>query len=1387
MSKKILSVILVIMMCISIFPIGALATEGSSDQLLNAQAPVPYLTYDAKTGKIVEKTTQVVGVFSATTGLDDGWYFVDHSLELNGLEVRGNANLILKNGCTLTVNGGIDIPETYSLTIYAQSSNVSEMGTLKAFGSSHAGLGTGDYTNAGTITINGGIIVATGGFLSAGIGGGYYGNGANVKIGGNCSVYASAASGPAIGRGDWGSSDGTFTIANGFKVTNNYTGKIAVKSDFILDKEVSITAEFVPVPYLEPGITNTKSCTDYQLLDPYGDSNLTDGWYVVEGEKSIYKDILGQIGSLVIKGNVKLILENGCKLNVNGIYVTKYGSLTIYAQSAAESEMGHLISNGEENCAGIGGIATSYNTDGHGELIINGGFIEATGGDNAAGIGGGSSNRSSQITINGGKVIATGGKQAAGIGGGNEGKCGFITINGGYIEANGDAKAAGIGGGYAGAGGTITINGGEIKATGGKQVAGIGSGLYGEGGNITLSGGIVHALGGDGGAGIGGGDKYKSVSITITGYCTVDAKAGTGAPNAIGKGLYDMDLANPGTIQINAGIIPVDKNGNQIKRKFDNPTWISVLSDESVYFETVPDPEYPVSYLACNYDKETNTNIFKETQLKTSDILFKENTTLKNGGWYVLKYNGEFDQPLVVNGNVNLILMDGRTLKANKGIRIPSGSSLTIYGQSTDESKMGRLIATGDENYAGIGGGSNESHGTIIINGGYIEAQGGYNASGIGGGKSGKGGIVTVNGGIVKATGGYNGAGIGGGNEGAGGTLTVNGGVIIGTDGETKSYSGHVETKGGYNGAGIGGGSKGAGGKLTVNDGYVEGNGNNYGAGIGGGEDADGGTVTVNGGYVEGNGDICGAGIGGGDEGSGGIFTINGGEVKATGGLYGAGIGGGYSGPGGKVTLAGGKVEANGGGHAAGIGGGYEDIGAAVKIIGNCTVKAEAGSNAPRAIGHGEKNGDPSTIEVANGITVLDNKTGEIKTSNTLYPTTNWLNFLSAQSIDFTAMKGKTSYYVKNGTRSDDLQCTIMTNEATVWSDSWYVVSGECTIPSARIEGKVNLILENGCNLTVGGIHVPSTGSLTIYAQSSEKSEMGHLLSTGATYCAGIGGIDTNTPGEITINGGYIEATGGIHGAGIGGGNGGKGGTVTVNEGIVVAKGRDWGAGIGGGDECSGGTFTINDGEVYATGGMYAAGIGGGFKGAGGNITINGGYVDAKGSYDAAGIGGGEKGAGGNITFAGGNIKVLGGYSAPAIGGGNGNKNSGAIIKITGSCTVKAEAGNYAPRAIGNGKSDTNLGGITVEGGITMINNKTGTIKTSSGGSYSSNWLDFLSGTSVDFTAMKEDIASNAKTDSDTPPTGDSRNMTLLAVLVIASFMGLFTCIILGKKRRSTR
>ena len=153
-----------------------------------------------------------------------------------------------------------------------------------------------------------------------------------------------------------------------------------------------------------------------------------------------------------------------------------------------------------------------------------------------------------------GKLTAWGGQQGAGIGGGSGKDGSNITISGGEVNAIGGKSGAGIGGGHTGDGSDIIISGGEVSASGGKSGAGIGGGVYGKGEGITVSGnaqlkvrgGSVHGDYGTG-AGIGGGDNGTNSSEVEPDICALNpgGKIEYYAPGSSMSGTPNKTVTNP--------------------------------------------------------------------------------------------------------------------------------------------------------------------------------------------------------------------------------------------------------------------------------------------------------------------------------------------------------------------------------------------------------------------------------------------------------------------------------------------------------------------------------------------------------------------------------------------------------------------------------------------------------------------------------------------------------------------------------------------------------------------------------------------------------------------------------------------------------------------------
>lgn len=197
------------------------------------------------------------------------------------------------------------------------------------------------------------------------------------------------------------------------------------------------------------------------------------------------------------------------------------GKLTITAEDTSSS----LNAYGGNNAAGIGG----GNQRSTSNLEIANGKIHAVGGVLGAGIGGGS-NGNGEVTISGGEVTAQGGNLAAGIGGSASGS-GKVTIKNGEVTAKTNGSAAAIGGGNRGSG-DVTILDGRVttQLVNNNPVTGIGGGIGSTNkSTVRILGGVVDAVGGGYGSGIGGGrGDAQGAEVEIGGGAQVTAKGGKG-------------------------------------------------------------------------------------------------------------------------------------------------------------------------------------------------------------------------------------------------------------------------------------------------------------------------------------------------------------------------------------------------------------------------------------------------------------------------------------------------------------------------------------------------------------------------------------------------------------------------------------------------------------------------------------------------------------------------------------------------------------------------------------------------------------------------------------------------------------------------------------------
>ena len=1052
-------------------------------------------------------------------------------------------------------------------------------------------------------------------------------------------------------------------------------------------------------------------------------TKFTNGWYAVTNDV----EITGR--NITVDGAAHLILCDGATLTVTNVPAysaaidvsvveSVTNALSIYGQT---SGTGGLNAFGGYDGAGIGG----GDADAGGNVTINGGIVTSVGGEYGAGIGGGEYGAGGIVTVNGGMVMAWGGEVpdvdgAAGIGGGSEGAGGMVIINDGTVTAQGGCCGAGIGGGACGSGGEVLISGGRVEAIGGYCGAGIGSGSNeGVGAAVSICGGTVTAVGGEYAAGIGGGWSCAGGTVTIDGGTVTaigDHAAGIGA---------GADTTGDGMVAFGADFVGGVFAGADAEHA-SVMTTDEYVQDHSAAFVTMPVsaaarvPQVAgVTYVVSNGTEEVeglylngmNTYVVEPGDSLELYFVLNSGCTYKNpqtknpmdlGQITGVKVVNLSELPTVNLPEVPYLDWDGKELVETNTVDYEDyRGDFTLAGGVT---YVVRESVTVDLRIKVNGTADNPTR-LILCDDATLTATKGVEVSVSEDAATTNALIIcgqTRGTGTLAATVGddeYGIAGIGGGYGGDGGIVTVNGGTVTATGGDEA--------------AGIGGGCGGAGGTVMVNGGAVTVLGGYNGSGVGSGcydynrGDVAAGTVTVNGGSVTATGGGWGAGIGGGYGGSGGMVTINGGAVVAMGGDEGAGIGGGggYGCDGGTVAVNGGTVVAKGGENAVGIGGyelsemgsvvfGTDFTGGVFTDKGGMSQEAYAADHSARFV----------TMPVA--VVSIPQVNGLV------YAVSN-----GTEEVTGVFRDGTNTYAAATG---DTLRvyfalqpgCTYVTeptNPKPVSVSDWFTTVDVTDLPQVFVP-EVEYFDWNGEEMvkkfaTDYTFVMPGMSALEagrIYVVAGEVVRQGCVIVNGTPDAPTCLILCDNS--KMTVMG-ATESHASLRVAAddsttnaliICGQTEGTGELVVTNLAEYAA------AGIGGGVYDAGGIVTINGGVVAAFGGYGAAGIGGGGDGAGGTVTINGGTVLAIGGrgeggiFGGAGIGGGYYGAGGTVTINDGVVTAAGGDRGAGIGGGYWG--DGGTVVITGGKVVAH--GMDVAEDIGRGYYSKNSGTVTISGGL---------------------------------------------------------------------------------------
>ena len=444
MKKRLFASLLCLALCLSLLPITALADGDGGVEYIERGWDGSAVTEQVKT---IDTYTTIT---SDTIPWNDGWYVAQGEVTIGTdddpqrVTVTGDVHLILTDGCTLTVNGGIQVEKGNSLTIYGQSEQTGTMGRLIASITEedasiyHAVIGgNGSDTGGnegGAVTIHGGFVSATATVID------FSQSDPDTSQGNNNGSFAGDSYGAAIGGG-FGGSSGNITISGGTVTA-------------IVSSQTAPYAEPDSHPQYSAGIGSS----DHNSI---GGGTITisggtvfaqspDGAGIGSGENSDGSDIVIAISG----GTVEAVSTNGA--GIGGGMIESLSAMTNPETTYSGGEItisGGSVSAQSTNGAGIGSGAVIYDVEDN-STVSERNTPEVNGGE---------------ITVSGGTVSAQS-VRGAGIGGGS----GQVTV-GSNVTVDPDAQTPPSLTPYSSDGGTVTISGGTVEAVSTEGV-GIGSG-----------------------------------------------------------------------------------------------------------------------------------------------------------------------------------------------------------------------------------------------------------------------------------------------------------------------------------------------------------------------------------------------------------------------------------------------------------------------------------------------------------------------------------------------------------------------------------------------------------------------------------------------------------------------------------------------------------------------------------------------------------------------------------------------------------------------------------------------------------------------------------------------------------------------------------------------
>ena len=788
------------------------ATEGK-EFALGRDSGFRYRVWDEEAKAMRYRVcTDAIVVTADTARFEDGkWYVVTNAVSRKTITVSGAAHLILCDGAKLSVAGedkapGIEVRDGNSLTIYGQTLGTGEL--VATGGYNGAGIGGGQYSTGGTVTIDGGRVTANAGENGAAIGGGYSGLGGTVTIHGGRVTANGSGGGKGIGGGSY-AGGGTVTICGGTVEADGWNGQG-------LGGDVTITGGSVRTKAYESQPKNAEAqlyCVTVKCpgFGEDGRGKSEEGRGESEEGRVLRVEGLGDYGVndiRAINGELYLWLPVG-----RHVFTVSDGKKT-YSYFA--------VVNGRVQSITVNPL-TVVDLQVNGQNILT--ELSGTGWDY---------NLETQVlTLKGGTDYVISGVSTGDLV---------------RIEVTADANVM-----FSNA--TIRVSSGAVVTVKDHHTLHLSAGngddaayLFGDGVKVISGGTNIVERGSvclwstdtvpvDGAFSINRETEIMCVGTDDTHLPYVDEYVATNLENRIilvaPRCRFTVPEIEFATVEVSVRnpdkVLVGRPNGNKetvyelmlgdtayVKSILDDRhVWLGELGEQAFLITgdtQVPRDRLPVAvgygirvdYQTAKVDPKTAAVSYETTNVTAQvfdDLADKPGVIGKSTygieEWYVVTGQVECASVCVTTGTVNMILYPGAELTlwgedGQPGVGVMANAGFNVYGC---EEGGGTLIAYGGTYASGIGGGGVEvledespdaDAGRITVNGGMVIAVGGDFGAGIGGGALGAGAELTVNGGTVFAYGGYDAEDIGGGAFGEDGRSVVNGGSVMANSVEAK-------------------------------------------------------------------------------------------------------------------------------------------------------------------------------------------------------------------------------------------------------------------------------------------------------------------------------------------------------------------------------------------------------------------------------------------------------------------------------------------------------------------------------------------------------------------------------------------------------------------------